>query len=311
MAACLLLALGAAVYAPALLFFALPLLFGVPHVAADLRHLVLRRDLPASWRRNVWIGCAALLALRGLDAASPRTVGVETLLAVGWALLAIQAASEREPSAARTRVAVGVVLVAGLAALHYPRAARLLLLHAHNVVALLAAAFVFRARSRALWGAGLASVGVAVLLASGVLFRVTLSASSALQTSWLPVQLSEIADQVAPGLRGDRAIGVASAFLFLQALHYVIWLGVIPLRDGARERWSSLRKDFGNWGLAAIAGASAAVIGAGVLQPRVARALYLSLAGFHVYLELVMLLYFWVARGSERRASGEGAACRH
>lgn len=81
------------------------------------------------------------------------------------------------------------------------------------------------------------------------------------------------------------------------------------LGDGARARWSSLRRDFGSWGLAAIAGASLAVVGAGVFQPRAARALYLSLAGFHVYLELVMLLYFWVAGGAERGARGGELAC--
>jgi hypothetical protein len=119
----------------------------------------------------------------------------------------------------------------------------------------------------------------------------------------------EIAEQVAPGLRGDRAIGVASAFLFLQAVHYVIWLGVIPRRDGAGERSSSLRSDFGSWGLAAIAGASLAVMGAGLLEPRAARTLYLSLAGFHVYLELVMLLYFWVTRELRQPARSEELAC--
>jgi hypothetical protein len=126
-----------------------------------------------------------------------------------------------------------------------------------------------------------------------------------------------MADQVAPGLRGDRAIGVTSAFLFLQAVHYIIWLRVIPSRDTAGERAAvpaasegsapagrrlflpaTLRDDFGGWGLAAIAGASLLVMGAGLFQPRAARTLYLSLAGFHVYLELVMLLYFWIARGS-------------
>jgi hypothetical protein len=322
------LAVVAAVYSPALLFFALPLLFGVPHVAADLRHLVLRRDLPASWRRSIWLGCAALLVLRGLDALHVPTGvgGVETLLAVTWALLAVRAGAAREPGAARARMAVGLVLVAGLVALHYPRAARLVLLHAHNLIALLVAGFVFRARSRAFSLALLGIVALALLLASGAFFRTSLDAASTLQAQWLPMQLLEMADQVAPGLRSDHAIGVTSAFLFLQAVHYIIWLGVIPGRDGARERraesaagerpvlvvgwlartfWS-LRNDFGSWGLAAVAAASLAVIGAGSFQPRAARTLYLSLAGFHVYLEFVMLLYFWVASGATRPSrSGE------
>jgi len=324
-------ALGAAVYFPALLFFALPLLFGVPHVAADLRYLVLRRDLPGSWRRSIWLGCAALLALRGVDALnlSSRVGGIETLLAVSWALLAVQAGAARDPAAARARVAVGLVLVAGMVALHYPRATRLALLHAHNVIALLAAGIVFRARSRSFSLAALGIAAVALLLASGVFFRVSLDASLALQARWLPAQLVEMADQVAPGLRGDHAIGVTSAFLFLQAVHYIIWLGVIPGRDGACERrvepasgdrpqraggrlllaFCSLRNDFGSWGLVAIAVASLAVLGAGSYEPRAARTLYLSLAGFHVYLELVMLLYFWVARGAPRPSGSGDPAC--
>jgi len=306
----LVLALGAAVSSPALLFFALPLLFGVPHVAADLRYLVLRRDLPASWRRTVWLGCAALLALRGVDAFYPwsRVGSVETLLAVAWALLAVQAAAAREQGAARARTAVGLVLAAGLAALHDPRAARLVLLHAHNVVALLAAGFFLRTRSRAFLFAALGIVAVALVLASGTFSRISLDAPSSLQARWLPMQLFEMADQIAPGLRADRAIGVTSGFLFLQAVHYTIWLGVIPWQ--ARVPGRSLRRDLGSWGFAALVLASLATLAGGLFQPRAARTLYLSLASFHVYLELVMLLYFWVARGGIRPTrAGEQACC--
>lgn len=54
---------------PVELFLLAPILFGVPHVVADLRHLVLRRALPGWWRRTVLLGCALLLGLLGCGVA--------------------------------------------------------------------------------------------------------------------------------------------------------------------------------------------------------------------------------------------------
>jgi len=65
----------------------------------------------------------------------------------------------------------------------------------------------------------------------------------------------------------------AIAFLALQALHYVIWLVWIPDRAPAR--------------IAVLAGI--AVIAAGCVNAAWTRATYLSLATFHIYLELVVL----------------------
>lgn len=321
------LSFGAAIYRPALLFFALPLLFGVPHVAADLRHLVVRRDLPVSWRRTIWLACGAWLALRGLAAFHPvhGLADVETLLAVTWALLAVQATGRREP--VRKPLAVGIVLTVGLAMLHDPQAVRLALLHGHNLISLLLAALLFRARSRAFLLAAALSLALAAVLATGVFHRVTLEAAAALHGRLFEARLFGMADQIAPGLRVEQAIGITSSFLFLQAVHYFVWLGVIPRQDragvtsairrplliGSRlaRELRSVRGNEGWWWFAAVAVASGATIVAGAFQPQATRTLYLSLATFHVHLELVMLLYFWVARGSERPSAAGELTCSH
>jgi hypothetical protein len=108
-------------------------------------------------------------------------------------------------------------------------------------------------------------------------------------------------------------------------VHYLIWLVVIPCQDRGTARGSaiaaspqppligcwparvltSVQSDLGRLGLVTIVLASAATILAGLLQPRATRTLYLSLATFHVYLELVMLLYFWVARGGQLSRGGD------
>ena len=41
-----------------------PIVFGVPHLASDVRYLVLRQQLPRWWVRALVAGCAALFALR-------------------------------------------------------------------------------------------------------------------------------------------------------------------------------------------------------------------------------------------------------
>ncbi len=75
----------------------------------------------------------------------------------------------------------------------------------------------------------------------------------------------------------------AIAFLALQALHYLISLVWIPDRVPAR--------------IAVLAGI--AVIAAGVVNAAWTRATYLSLATFHIYLELVVL----AARAARRRTA--------
>lgn len=294
---------------PVELFLLAPILFGVPHVVADLRHLVLRRALPGWWRRTLLLGCALLLGLRAWDLWRPfsRPPALETLLVTAWALCAIVAASAGRASKLRVGLAAGGALFTGALGCAWPRAAALVLLHAHNLVALGALALLLRSRPRAVLSYGLLVLAAAFVLLSGGALGV--APTPALLPSFMGTHLLQVADWVAPGVRADYAIGIVRAFVFLQAVHYTIWLSIIPAQDvrppsppagasGLRLRGlKELRADLGDLGLLGCGVAIVTLLVAACVQLQQSRAVYLSLANFHVYLELVMLTYFWVAAG--------------
>src|SRR6185312_15654955 len=59
-------ALVLAVLAPSFLLTIGPLVFGVPHLVSDVRHLLIRRAAPAWWLRASAAFALALIALRAL-----------------------------------------------------------------------------------------------------------------------------------------------------------------------------------------------------------------------------------------------------
>jgi hypothetical protein len=73
--------------------------------------------------------------------------------------------------------------------------------------------------------------------------------------------------------------------------------GTLTFRRTAR----ALVSDFGPIGLAFVVVVALGFAGGAVLDAPRASASYMSLAMFHGYLELVLLLYFWVARTPLRR----------
>ena len=126
--------------APGLLFMLGPALFGVAHVASDVRYLVLRRSLPRWWVRTLTAGCVGLFALRGVEATFPgRLPFAATEVAAGWGLTVcgIAAAIMLSPAARRRGLgALAVVLPLALAAVARPALARVVFAHAHNVIAI-------------------------------------------------------------------------------------------------------------------------------------------------------------------------------
>jgi hypothetical protein len=123
----------------------------------------------------------------------------------------------------------------------------------------------------------------------------------------------EAARWLAPAARGDLAIGITCGFAFMQSVHYAVWLIYVPEDDSDRRAPSSFRRsvrllsrDLGRFGLALAAGAALLVLAFACVDALRTRALYLSLASFHVYLELAMLAYL-LARG---RAAARGSARR-
>jgi hypothetical protein len=120
---------------------------------------------------------------------------------------------------------------------------------------------------------------------------------------WTAALIRE-ARTAAPALAPSAAIALALSYVFLQAVHYSIWLVWIPqeqVRGNAtltfRMSLRAARRDFGGWGLALIVGASLAMVVASVVALHRTRHFYLSLATFHAYLELACLAFLWVQRG--------------
>ena len=102
-------------------------------------------------------------------------------------------------------------------------------------------------------------------------------------------------DKLAPGLDPTLAFRLVLVFAFAQAVHYTVWLRLIPnsgayyTRSGPstfRANVGALRRDLGRLGWALAVVACLAVPIAGVITPVVTRETYLSLVAFHGWLEL-------------------------
>src|SRR5262249_39265661 len=123
------------------------------------------------------------------------------------------------------------------------------------------------------------------------------------------LDFGELPRWLAPSLPPRLAAGVAASYVFLQSIHYAVWLGWIPQEDVRAEgtltfRMSarSLASDFGPIGLALVTLAMLAVIVGALANARRARDLYVSLAMFHAYLELAMIGYFAMRGREDARA---------
>jgi hypothetical protein len=299
-------AFGLALYFPVLLFALGPVLFGVAHVAADVRYLVLRQELAGWWRHVVWLGCAALLAVRTSTAlgVSMDATTLETLLAAAFLATASVAGRARGGSTSRTALSLSATVAAATAALLHPDGARLVFLHAHNLIAVGLWLYLFAARRRSAALPLFLIAAFAGLLASGALYRTTLASPGA---SAFHLHVFTISDWIAPFARADLAVGLVSAFVFLQSMHYGVWLSSVPQETLKTQGTTTFRmsvrswfSDFGVPGGLAIAVAAVAVLLGGVFELHRTRELYLSLAMFHGYLELALLAYFFVLRGGPR-----------
>jgi len=310
-------ALGA-VYFPVLLFTLGPVVLGVAHVASDVRYLVLRRNLARWWQNSVWLGCITLIGLRILQELGllRHAEAIEFAAAGTFVGVALLAGIRERGSLSRALLACTLLAVATTYAVSQPKLARYVFLHAHNGIALLAWGMLFRVNKRWLLApAALVVVGT-VTLASGALYEQTLS--SPFSTSF-HLHVFTISDWVAPFANPRVAIGVTTSYLFLQSVHYSAWLNWIPQEEQPgrgtptfRMSVRALFSDLGAPGVVAVALAATAVLLGACFNLHRARALYLSLATFHGYLEVALLAFFWVRGQSvaERAHGPNGSSAR-
>jgi hypothetical protein len=283
-----LVAFAATLVAPGLLFVLGPIVFGVAHVASDVRYLVRRPRAPAAL---MYGGCVAILALRAGEMAAPGALPfarLEIALAGAW----ITAAAFH----ARRAWLVGAPVFALVAlAWNHAEIARLVFAHAHNLVGVVVWLVVFRKR-RAPFVLPLALLALALgLLVSGV----TVPAVLRWRTfDAFGTNLYLVSDWLAPEVGAPLAAGITLAYVFLQSVHYMVWLVWIPDEATRAEGTTTFRmtgrglvRDFTPLGLAAILAAAGAVLVFSLFDVHGTRVAYLSLATFHGYLELAALAY--------------------
>jgi hypothetical protein len=272
-------ALALTLGAPLWLLLAGPLLLGVPHVAADLRYLVLRPGLHR--RRALWL-CAGPPLL--YCCARP------TL----WAgcLAALAALACANTTVARRALPGAVFLALLLAGLCWQRQADLLFAHLHNLLALgFAGAFWPGGRRRLLLPLAAVAAG------AGVLLLIPLPADPA---SLSGLTLGSLRASLAPGLDLASATRLVLLYGFLQAAHYAAWLAVIPAAQAGGG--STLRGDLG-WPLLALCLLfTVALAGWALADAAAARTGYLRFAGFHGHLELAAAA-LWLAEGRAGRSA--------
>ncbi|MCE9572297.1 MAG: hypothetical protein K8W52_04010 [Deltaproteobacteria bacterium] len=280
---------------PAYLLLLGPLVLGVPHVIADLRYLVVRG--PSSLRPTTILAVAAPLAvIAGLRASAIGdaypALGAE--LALGGAAIGLAIALAPGRWGARRLAALALLAILTIAASLAPRAAQLVLVHGHNLVAPLVWLAWTRRTVRPAHQAIVvgAIAAIAMLILAGALDAIG------------PRGDLGLGGALAPGQGELRAGRVVRAYAFLQAMHYVCWLRLIPSTQAqapaamtVRRTLAGMRRDLGGAGVLAVGAVALAVpVLATILPATAVRDGYLALAIWHVWLELAIVGYLFAAR---------------
>lgn len=297
-------ALVLTIFVPALLLVVGPILLGVAHVGSDVRHLVLRRALPTWWKHAIWLAIVSLIGIRILEevfAFHPSVARLE-LGAVGlWALVGLVAGGARGGRYGRVLLALPVVL--GLVVLAFAKPFHVMIgfLHLHNLVAITLWLWLFRSRLRAALAPLIIIVVATAFLFFGNAFDWTMAYG---MPETMGLHLLAAADWMAPGMSTNVAIGLTLSFVFLQSIHYSMWLLVIPQEDAKTETPTTFRRtlralksEFGAPLLSIVALSALVVLVGSFFDVLATRRLYLSFAMFHGYLELVLGLYFFAQGG--------------
>jgi hypothetical protein len=278
-------ALAGSVLLPLWLLALGPVILGTPHVLSDVRYLVIR---PGYHRRALfWLPVGIPLVVAGCGY-YPMEFGLSAVAA---------AAVLSGGSSWRKAVALAVTGVILTASVRAGDMSQIVFAHVHNFVAL---ALWWFWRPRTHWSAGLIPLlfGVAVVaLAAG--WMTPLGGA----WSWFPggMSMESHAEVLAPGLSVEAAGRLVVLYAFAQAVHYGIWLRLIPEDDRPRETprtfaatFRALEVDVGRvvlWGTIIVATGVAVWA---VLDLAAARIGYLRMALFHGYLELIACALLFV-----------------
>lgn len=283
-----------------------PIVLGVPHVLADLRYLLLSKAaaVPRPIVGAILVPLAGMTGLRlwlvmGGES-FPRLEVLCGLLAIGGALW--WTASERP---LRWGL-VCLLLLASWPLLRHASLTALLLGHLHNFIAF--AAWLAWSRGEGPWaryaGVAVLYIGCIGLLGSGLLepLSVRVGAFAAPASS---LDFDGLVRSLAPGLPPTLGFRLVLIFTFAQAIHYVVWLRLVPNNHtfmpkrgptSFREDFQGLQEDFGKSGRTLALGLCLLVPFFGLLAPTTTRAVYLSLVFFHGWMELAIFAHLLARR---------------
>lgn len=297
-----LLALASTVTVPLWMLALGPIVLGVPHIVADVRYLVVR---PGYHERG------SLIAAAGV----PLAIGAITGEVI-WAPIAASGALLVARCTQQRRIA-GLLLALPLAVLcaRFSGYAELAFAHLHNVIAL-ALWWAYRPRKTSLHAIPLALFAALTIALLCGLAEPLLSALGTLSGPEGSTSLRRHLASLAPFAGPELGLRLVLAYAFAQAVHYAVWLRLLPEDDRARQAprsftssWRALRDDLG-LPLLAIAFAVALGIAAwAAVSLAAARTGYLRFAVFHGQLELAAAALLWAERRGSQRPTREPRRC--
>jgi hypothetical protein len=261
--------------APAWVLALGPLVWGVPHVLADVRYLVVR---PGFHRRPavaipVVLGLVLSIAIGVRGAIAGAAAAAVLSRAPVWRKIALSA--------------LGAALIAAVSAAG--RTSDVVFAHLHNFVAI-GFFCAWRRRGTRLWLVPVCAFAVgAALVLGGALDGLAPAVTTRIGTFDLDLARRALA----PGLRGVPATRLVLLFAFAQSVHYVVWLALVPAESRSRgappsfrQAARALRADLGAWVLALAAVTALVFATWGAIDVDGARSAYLAAASFHGWLEI-------------------------
>jgi hypothetical protein len=296
-----LVSLALTVGAPLWLLALSPLVYGMPHLLADVRYLVVR---PGFHRRLALCLCAGPPLVAASLGAGARA---------GFLAVVAAALCARATPRARAALAVPALLLSGLS-FHLGYTMDLVLAHLHNFVAV-ALWWTWRRRR----GEGrlhhLLPLGLFVLCTLLLLGWGDRAAGAF--AALLPEPAGQDLDYqiwwLAPGLSASLGIRLVLCFAFAQAVHYGIWVRLIPEEDRPQRTPRSfgasvvaLRADLGAWPLLLTFALALALCAWAIFDLAAARVGYFRLALFHGPLEFCAVALFILEGRGARSESRPG-----
>lgn len=276
-----------------------PIILGVPHIISDVRYLLIRP--PEAISKRVVIGIiAALTIMTGFRIYAMATFHWLPQWEMLFGCIAVFAGIllAKKPSLWQLPLVAAMVLATYFAFV-YPRAAILWVGHLHNFIAF--GLWLYWSKGEGPWSR---YIGVVVLYLGCIAligFGVWESAAASLGAYNSPqsgLYFHELVKQLAPGLSPTLGFRLVLIFAFAQAIHYVVWLRLVPGNQHFyprprpstfRENFERLGNDFGKIGLFLCIAGCILIPFFALFDAIGTRTFYLSLVLFHGWLELAVI----------------------